>query len=107
MSKSELTKLELSGTLRKLSVLDELNVDRGIIGIESSRKKRKTLGLSNFARGAYNEVFGLDSMNKVIALDGVKAVSAVRTGGVATFSVVVTSVFDDRRVMVDFPHKEF
>jgi hypothetical protein len=107
MAFSDLTKLELSGVLRKLSILNSLDSKNGISGKEDPAIVKRLSGLTSFARGAYNEAYGLDVMNKIIEGDGVKAISAVRLNGVATFTLSVVSVFYDRTILVEFPQKDY
>ena len=105
MAKSDLTGMEASGVLRKVKLLSTLDDHTGIIEKSlDSIPKMYRVGLDTFASGGFNEVYGLDIMNRIIEGDGMRAVSATRAAGVATFSVVITSVFDDRVITVKYPH---
>ena len=105
MAKSDLTGMEASGVLRKVKLLSTLDDHTGIIKKEiDSIAKMHRVGLDTFAAGGFNEVYGLDIMNRIIGGNGMKAVSATRANQVASFSVVITSVFDDRTIIVKYPH---
>lgn len=105
MAKSELTSMEASGVLRKIKLLSALDANTGIIEKkEDSISKTHRIGLDTFANGGFNEKYGLDVMNRIVAGNGMKAVSATRTNGIASFTVKITSVFDDRTIIVKYPH---
>lgn len=105
MAKSDLTLMESSGVLRKIKTFSVLDKTTGIVDVLSVKiSKSVQVGLDTFAAGGYNETFGLDIMNRIIGGGGVKAVSATRENGTAIFTVTITSVFDDRTVMINYPH---
>ena len=105
MAKSDLTSMEASGVLRKVKLLSMLDAKTGIIEKQmDSISRTHRVGLDTFASGGFNEAYGLDIMNRIIAGNGMKAVSATRTNGIASFTVKITSVFDDRTIIVKYPH---
>jgi hypothetical protein len=110
MAKSELTRLETSGVLRKIKTFSVLDVYLGLI--ENNIKKMTKvarLGLDSYSNGAYNDEYGLEIMNKVISGNGVKAVSVTRDipSHTATYTISISSVFDDRVVTIQYPHREY
>jgi len=105
MAKSDLTKLEISGVLRKMHIFNSLDIETGLIeGKTDSIRKSHRVGLNTFASGGYNEKFGIDMMNKIVGGNGIIAVSATRGLDFAIFTIDIKSVFDDRTLQIKYPH---
>ncbi len=105
MATSDLTRMEASGVLRKIKLFTTLDKSTGIIDDESTQiNSALRLGLDTFARGGYNDDYGLEIMNRVIGVNGMKAVRVTRILGVASFVIKITSVLDNREVVLKYPH---
>jgi len=104
MAKSDLTRMETSGVIRKLKKLSYLDTNLGIIGIPAPKISHalKT-GLDTFAAGGFNEIYGLDIMNRIIGGNGMRAISVTRKNNAAFFTIAITSVFDDRTIIIKYP----
>ncbi len=110
MAKSDLTRMEASGVLRKIKNFSVLDIALGVIENDIKKMtKVARLGLDSYSKGAYNDAYGLEVMNNVISGNGVKAVSVTRDIPTltATYTVSISSVFDDREVTIQYPQREY
>jgi len=110
MAKSELTAMEASGVLRKIKKFSNIDTEIGLIEktLDTLTKMQRS-GLINYSIGAFNDEYGLKVMNGIISGDGMVAISATRDGTRkgSTFTISISSVFDDRLMTIDYPHKEY
>ena len=108
MSKSKLIAYEQTGVLRRLTALNRLDTNEGIITTRKNATYRaQRSGLLSYSRRAYDDTFGKGMAASILDGNGVSVTSVSRDSGQATLSIHVSAPFEEANITVKFPHKAY
>ena len=106
MAKSELISMENNGIIRKLTILNRLDLGAGLIDL-SIKATGSIRSLTSYTKGAYNDEFGKDVAGRLLSGDGVSVYSATRNSRNAILGVHISTQFREMDFSVMFPHKDY